>query len=97
MAAWTIAKLRVGWMFAGCAPGVFTIDSRTLFQSITGCPDSWPGRRLLTGAFVLAVLARCVVLAWALPARTTAATTAASAIPSADSDRGRRFIPVLLF
>ena len=32
--------MRVGWIVAGCAPGVLTIDSRTWFQSITGCPDS---------------------------------------------------------
>src|SRR5438874_1269963 len=27
-------------MVAGCAPGVFTIESRVWFQSITGWPDS---------------------------------------------------------
>ena len=31
---------RDGWTLAGCAPGVFTIDRRTWFQSITGLPDS---------------------------------------------------------
>src|SRR6478672_8109976 len=40
MAACRMAKLRVGWMFAGCAPGVFTIERRIWFQSSTGWPDS---------------------------------------------------------
>src|ERR1700758_1334254 len=35
IAACMMAKLRVGWMVAGCAPGVRTIDRRVLFHCTT--------------------------------------------------------------
>src|SRR5467141_1895629 len=37
-----MAKLRVGWMVAGCAPGVLTILTSSLFQSTTTAPDPEP-------------------------------------------------------
>src|SRR5438132_14077859 len=42
MATWRIAKLRVGWMVAGCAPGVLTIVTSSLFQSTTIAPELDP-------------------------------------------------------
>src|SRR4029077_6999350 len=39
MAACMIAKLRVGWMVAGCAPGVRTITRSALFHCKTGLTD----------------------------------------------------------
>src|SRR5713226_6872229 len=45
-----MAKLRVGWMVAGCAPGVLTILTSSLFQSTTTAPDPEP-----TGAAAAAV------------------------------------------
>src|SRR5438132_13193279 len=42
MAIWRIAKLRVGWMVAGCAPGVLTILTSSLFQSTTIAPELDP-------------------------------------------------------
>src|SRR5437899_130660 len=47
-AAWRIAKLRVGWIVAGCAPGVPRMEMRVLFQSTTGCPE--PGATGLAAA-----------------------------------------------
>jgi hypothetical protein len=47
-AAWRIAKLRVGWTVAGCAPGVPRMVIRVLFQSTTGCPE--PGANGLAAA-----------------------------------------------
>jgi hypothetical protein len=53
-----IAKLRVGWMVAGCAPGVRTITSSALFHCNIGLtvggrpptPDVHPqGKRRSTG------------------------------------------------
>src|ERR1700751_4127946 len=75
-------------MFAGCAPGVFTIVSRSWFQSITGCPDSSAGLRvaLLCG----------LVAAEALTARTAAAPIAPSATPMPNSRTEKRFMTVLL-
>src|SRR5260370_39009784 len=37
-----MGKLRVGWMVAGCAPGVLTILTSSLFQSTTTAPDPEP-------------------------------------------------------
>src|SRR5216684_8537584 len=37
-----MAKLRVGWMVAGWAPGVLTIFTSSLFQSTTIAPDAEP-------------------------------------------------------
>src|SRR5260370_33275580 len=37
-----MAKLRVGWMVAACAPGVLTILTSSLFQSTTTAPDPEP-------------------------------------------------------
>src|SRR6202040_1462871 len=40
-----IAKLRVGWMVAGCTPGVRTITSSALFHcnnGLTGCAEGAP-------------------------------------------------------
>src|SRR5260370_21196343 len=37
-----MAKLGVGWMVAGCAPGMFTILTSSLFQSTTTAPDPEP-------------------------------------------------------
>jgi hypothetical protein len=40
-----IAKLRVGWMVAGCAPGVRTITSSARFHcntGLTGCAEEAP-------------------------------------------------------
>jgi hypothetical protein len=34
-----MAKLRVGWIVGGCAPGVRTIDKRFLFHWTTGFTD----------------------------------------------------------
>src|SRR5437879_12909587 len=45
MAIWRIAKLRVGWMVAGCAPGVLTILTSSLFQSTTVRPALDPAAR----------------------------------------------------
>src|ERR1700722_12089456 len=36
MAAWRMAKLRVGWIVAGWAPGVRTIANRFWFHWMTG-------------------------------------------------------------
>ena len=37
-----MAKLRVGWMVPGWAPGVLTIFTSSLFQSTTIAPDAEP-------------------------------------------------------
>src|SRR5713101_4935630 len=37
-----MAKLRVGWIVVGCAPGVLTILTSSLFQSTTTAPDPEP-------------------------------------------------------
>jgi hypothetical protein len=80
-------------MFAGCAPGVFTIESRALFHSITGCPDSSarPRRLRLLSAFGCGV-----VRAYALAATPAAAPSAPSANPTANSRNERRLIMMLL-
>ena len=38
-----MAKLRVGWIVGGCAPGVRTIDKRFLFHWTTGFTDRFVG------------------------------------------------------
>src|SRR5260370_41593317 len=46
IAACMIAKLRVGWMVAGCAPGVRTITRSIRFHcktGLTGCGAESPG------------------------------------------------------
>src|ERR1700722_4075352 len=57
-----IAKLRVGWMVAGCAPGVRTITSRFLFHCTTWFTDE-PGE---PGIFLPRSEAAYDWLAWAV-------------------------------
>src|SRR6476660_667556 len=82
-------------MFAGCAPGVFTSESRTWFQSMTGWPDTAALRTCSAGTrdFMASV---CEVRAYAPAARTPVAPKMASASPSVNSRRENRFIAMLL-
>jgi hypothetical protein len=52
-----IAKLRVGWMVPGCAPGVRTMDKRLRFHSTTGFAESAVvlGVRIATCACIVAL------------------------------------------
>jgi hypothetical protein len=77
-------------MFDGCAPGVFTIDSRIWFQSITGWPESAACTTCL-GATVGSKLSGAV-FAYALAARTAAVATAPSTSPTANSRGENRFM-----
>src|SRR5882757_11271001 len=60
IAACTMAKLRVGWTLAGCAPGVRTIVRSVLFHCITGFSCAAADSALLEGQMLREQIAHAV-------------------------------------